>query len=109
MCINTSEYCSNLKYTVCNKSINIVYILSPSSRLKACKEERDRFETQLTAEERSNTSLDAQRKSALADKNRLQKEVSLVLYKPNGNVQCSHIVYVHANVLPYKLLTTVAV
>ncbi|XP_064390888.1 lamin-B2-like [Halichondria panicea] len=45
------------------------------AELKTCKEERDRFETQLTASERSNTSLDAQRKSALADKNRLQKEV----------------------------------
>ncbi len=87
----------------------VIHDIFTLTRLKTCKEERDRFETQLTASERSNTSLDAQRKSALADKNRLQKEVNLaptsncLLYKPNGNVQCSHIVHVRANVFSCRV------
>ena len=89
----------------------VIHDIFTLTRLKTCKEERDRFETQLTASERSNTSLDAQRKSALADKNRLQKEVNLaptsncLLYKPNSNsnVQGSHIVHVCANVFSCRV------
>ncbi len=87
----------------------VIHDIFTLTRLKTCKDERDRFETQLTASERSNTSLDAQRKSALAEKNKLQKEVNLaptsncLLYKPNSNVQGSHIVHVRANVFSCRV------
>lgn len=55
----------------------------PSSRVKALKEALDLMEARAIAAERSTQSLDAQRKSALAEKNKLQKQVSFLSIQYN--------------------------
>ena len=55
-------------------------------RLKSLKDELQKLEGRLTSSERNAASLDAQRKAALADKGRLNKQVRIVSCRLSPNV-----------------------
>ena len=59
------------------------FAVSPCCRLKELKAENDRLEGRASAAERNAASLDAQRKSTMAEKTKLQKRVCLIASKIN--------------------------
>jgi len=55
-------------------------------RLKSLKDELQKLEARLVSSERNAASLDAQRKAALADKGRLNKQVCIISCRVSMNV-----------------------
>ena len=65
------------------------FLILHHCRLKELRAENDRLEGRATAAERNATSLDAQRKTAVAEKSKFQKRVcTLVLMYMNEHVLC---------------------